>query len=168
RSRLRDEWAINGRRRRSIDYGSALVGLDLAPGVKDKRTRQEQEPRQRRRRASEHHAWSRDECAQAQGPAWVLHRPRQLRDERLLVEPEVAGVRAHVAPRVDGRGDELGLVSLQCAQMLEPDVRRRRRLLESEAALATLGGEKGPNRHSRPRRSNKSSTSGRFISTSRD
>src|SRR5260370_996918 len=146
------------------------AGPPLAPrrGGGEPPPARENGPRHSRGRAREDEPRPRDEHPEAKHLPWILWRLIQPDHERLCIQPEVAGVSAQVPARVDGRRQQLRLIGFERAQMLQSDMRRRGRLLKGEAALATLGGEKGPHHHSRPILSSSSSTSRRFISTSRD
>src|SRR6476646_7882147 len=88
--------------------------------------------------------------------------------ERLGIEREVSRVGAKVPLGINRGGEALELVRLERAEVVGTDSRGRRRLLEGEATLAAPGSKDLAQSHSRPSRSSKSSTSGRFIRTSRD
>src|SRR4029077_16504249 len=95
------------------------------------------------------------------------------------IEAEVARIAAHVAPGVHGSREAVQVAGFDRHEVCGPKARRGRRLGDAEAAFDAgcleNGSEVGVGRprprlptHSRPKRSRSSSTSGRFIKTSRD
>src|SRR5207302_2502719 len=98
---------------------------------------------------------------------WPVPRRGQPADEVLGVESEIGRIRPQVALRVHRGGEVAEILRLERLEMLAPDSRRSRNLVDREAALAALRSERLSD-HSIPRRSSKSSTSGSVIKTSRD
>src|SRR2546429_5298011 len=100
---------------------------------------------------------------QVEFPGVGRHAP----DKIVGVQAEIGRVGAEVAFGVDGRRKVREVLRFERSEMLSPDPGRGGNLVDREATLAALCGESLTN-HSRPNRSSRSSTSGRFINTSRD
>src|SRR5947208_122594 len=147
RRRCRHGWWGRDRRR------GALVRDDLTPRVTPEHAGEQHQPSRGDRRCRENRARPPLVFLQAKGKAWPVPRRGHPADEVLGVESEIGRIRPQVALRVHRGGEVREVLCLERLEMLAPDSRRSRNLVDREAALAALRSEGLSQGHGRgPRR----------------